>query len=73
MTHIPDPLKHGFYYVEYEYMDRRLRAVYFTLSSAQKAMAAMLSKGVNCFGLHEWKPKPEIVSIENTSKIKKTN
>lgn len=58
-----DPLKTGFYYVEYEYMDKRLKAVYFELISAQQAMVKMMSKGVNCFGLHEWKPKPEIMGI----------
>lgn len=63
MTPILDPLKHGFYYVEYEYMDKRLRAVYFELTSAQQAMMIMLSKGVVCHGLHEWKPKPEIMMI----------
>jgi hypothetical protein len=56
MTCTLDPLKHGFYYVEYEYMDKRLRAVYFELTSAQQAMMIMLSKGVVCHGLHEWKP-----------------
>lgn len=54
-----DPIKYGFYYVEYEYMNRKLRAVYFELSSAQEAMVKMISKGVNCYGLHEWKPKSQ--------------
>lgn len=61
---IPDPLKTGFYYVEYEYMDSRLKAVYFTLESAQEAMVRMIKRGVECYGLHEWKPKPEILLIK---------
>ena len=59
-----DPLKHGFYCVEYEYMSRKQNAVYFELQSAQEAMMKMMRKGVNCNGLHEWKPKPEIMTIQ---------
>jgi hypothetical protein len=61
---IPDPLKVGFHYVEYTYMDKRMRAVYFTLESAQEAMMKMMKNGVECHGLHEWKPKPQIMSIQ---------
>lgn len=59
---ISDPLKHGFYYVEYTYMNSKLKAVYFTLEDAQEAMVKMMKKGVECHGLHEWKPQLEIVS-----------
>ena len=59
-----DSLKEGFYYVEYTYMNRTLKAVYFDLSSAQEAMVKMIKRGVECHGLHEWKPKPEILSIQ---------
>lgn len=59
-----DPIKHGFYCVEYEYMGRKQNAVYFELKSAQEAMVKMMRKGVECSGLHEWKPKPEIMSIK---------
>ena len=62
MTRIPDPLKTGFYYVEYTYMDSKKCAVYFTLKSAQEAMVKMMTRGVECHGLHEWKPKLEIIS-----------
>lgn len=61
---IPDPLKKGFYYVEYTYMNRALKAVYFDLPSAQEAMVKMMKRGVECYGLHEWKPKPEIMLIK---------
>lgn len=60
----PDPLKHGFHYVEYTYMNSKLRAVYFTLESAQEAMMKMMKRGVECHGLHEWKSKPEIMMIQ---------
>jgi hypothetical protein len=62
MMKIPDPLKYGFYYVEYTYMDSKKRAVYFTLEPAQEAMVKMIKRGVDCHGLHEWKPKLEIIS-----------
>ena len=45
-----DPIKHGFYYVEYEYMGHKQNAVYFELKSAQEAMVKMMKKGVNCSG-----------------------
>jgi hypothetical protein len=61
---IPDPLKVGFHYVEYTYMDKRMKAVYFTLETAQEAMMKMMKRGIECHGLHEWKPKLEILSIQ---------
>jgi hypothetical protein len=61
---MPDPLKIGFHYVEYTYMNQRMKAVYFTLESGQEAMMKMMKRGVECHGLHEWKPKLEIVSIQ---------
>jgi len=61
---IPDPLKHGFYCVEYEYMESKLSAVYFQLESAQEAMVKMMKNGVHCYRLYEWKPKIEIMSIQ---------
>ena len=61
---IPDPLRTGFHYVEYTYMDKRMKAVYFTLESAQEAMMKMMKRGTECHGLHEWKPKLEVLSIQ---------
>ena len=58
-----DPLKTGFHYVEYTDMGNKKCAVYFSLESAQEAMMKMIKNGVECHGLHEWKPKPEIMSI----------
>lgn len=52
-----DPLQHGFYYVEYSYMNRKLRACYFHLEDAQSGMLRMIQRGVECHGLHEWKSK----------------
>lgn len=59
---IPDPLKVGFHYVEYTHMDKRMKAVYFTLETAQEAMMKMMKRGIECHGLHEWKPKLQIMS-----------
>jgi hypothetical protein len=63
---IPDPLRTGFHYVEYTYMNCKQCAVYFTLESAQEAMVKMMKRGVECHGLHEWKPKLEILSIQKS-------
>jgi hypothetical protein len=59
-----DPLKTGFYCVDYIYGGDKKSAVYFQLESAQEALLKMIKKGVECEGLQEWKPKPEIMSIK---------
>jgi len=56
-----DPLKTGFYKVEYQYMNKTMFAVYFTLQEAQEAMMKMIQRGVNVIGLHNHKPKLEII------------
>ncbi len=61
-----DPLKTGFYYVEYEFMDETKRAVYFDLVTAQEAMVKMIKRNVKCNGLHEWKPKPQIIGVKRS-------
>lgn len=58
-----DPLRTGFYYVEYTYCGKKQNAVYFQLESAQEAMIKMIQRGVECHGLHEWKPKLEVLSL----------
>ena len=63
MSQILDPIKVGFYYVEYTYMGNKQKAVYFQLESAQEALIKMIQRGVECHGLHEWKQKPQIISI----------
>jgi hypothetical protein len=61
-----DPLKTGFYCVDYLYMGNKKSAVYFQLESAQEALLKMMKSGVECEGLREQKikPKPEIMSIK---------
>lgn len=66
MAILQDPLKFGFYYVEYTYMDEKKKAVYFQLESAQEAMIKMIQRGIECHGLHEWKQKPQIMSIKKS-------
>lgn len=56
-----DPLKTGFYKVEYQYMNKTMFAVYFTLQEAQEAMMKMIKNGTNVIGLHSHKAKPEIM------------
>jgi hypothetical protein len=52
-----DPLKTGFYCVDYVYQGNPKSAVYFQLESAQEALVKMMKMGVDCKGLREWKPK----------------
>lgn len=59
-----DPLKTGFYKVEYIYMDKTMYAVYFTLEEAQEAMMKMIKNGTNVIGLHNHKPKLNIMEIK---------
>ena len=59
-----DPLKTGFYCVDYIYMGENKSAVYFQLESAQEALVKMIKQGIDCKGLREWKPKPEIILIK---------
>lgn len=65
---ISDPLKTGFYIVDYIYMEQKKSAVYFQLESAQEALVKMMKAGVECNGLREWKPKPELMSVGKTRK-----
>jgi hypothetical protein len=66
MAALLDPLKTGFYYVEYTYFGNKNKAVYFELKTAQEAMIKMIQRGVECNGLHEWKPKLQIMSIRKS-------
>jgi hypothetical protein len=59
-----DPLKTGFYCVDYVYNDKKKSAVYFQFESAQEALVNMMKRGVECSGMREWKPKLEIISIK---------
>jgi hypothetical protein len=50
-----DPLKTGFYIVDYTYLNQKKSAVYFQLESAQEALVKMMRNGVECEGLREFK------------------
>lgn len=50
-----DPLKSGFYIVDYIYQKQKKSAVYFQLESAQEALVKMIRNGVECEGLREMK------------------
>lgn len=52
-----DPLRTGFYYISYTYQFQLKSAVFFNLESAQEALVKMMGRGVECSGLHEWKPE----------------
>lgn len=50
-----DPLKTGFYCVDYVYLGEKKSAVYFQMESAQEALVKMMKNGVECTGMREWK------------------
>ena len=55
MARMRDPLKYGFYCVDYVYQGKDKVAVHFDMISAQQAMMSMLKRGVECKGMREWK------------------
>ena len=50
-----DPLKYGFYGVDYVYQDKDRVAVHFDMVSAQQAMMSMIKCGVEVKGMREIK------------------
>jgi len=64
MNKFQDPLKHGFYCVDYVLDGKDEVSVYFQIESAQSAVASLIKKGVECKGMRHWKPKLEIMSIK---------
>ena len=50
-----DPLKTGFYYINYTHQSQPKSAVYFNIESAQEALVKMMSREVECSGLYEWR------------------
>ena len=56
MARMRDPLKYGFYCVDYVYQGQDKVSVHFDMISAQQAMMSMLKRGVECKGMREWKP-----------------
>ena len=55
MARIKDPLKYGFYCVDYVYQGEDKVAVYFDMISAQESMMSMFRRGVECKGMREMK------------------
>jgi len=51
MTRIRDPLKYGYYGVDYVLWGKDRVAVHFDLVSAQQAMMSMIKRGVEVKGL----------------------
>jgi hypothetical protein len=50
-----DPLKEGFYCVDYVLNGEDKVAVYFEMISAQESMMSMLKRGMICKGMREMK------------------
>ena len=55
MARIRDPLKYGFYGVDYVLWGKDRVAVHFDLVSAQQAMMSMIKRGVEVKGMREIK------------------
>ena len=55
MPRIKDPLKDGFYCVDYVLSGEDRVAVYFDIVSAQESMMSMIKRGVECKGMREMK------------------
>ena len=55
MRRMRDPLKYGFYCVDYVYQGKDKVAVHFDMISAQQAMMSMIKRGVEVKGMREIK------------------
>ena len=55
MARMRDPLKYGFYCVDYVYQGKDKVAVHFDMVSAQQAMMSMIKRGVEVKGMREIK------------------
>ena len=55
MPRMRDPLKYGFYGVDYVLWEKERVAVYFDMVSAQQAMMSMIKRGVEVKGMREIK------------------
>ena len=55
MARMRDPLKYGFYCVDYVYQGKDKVAVHFDMISAQQAMMSMIKRGVEVKGMREIK------------------
>ena len=57
MARFRDPLKYGFYGVDYMLWGKHRVAVHFDMVSAQQAMMSMIKRGVEVKGMREIKVK----------------
>ena len=55
MARMRDPLKYGFYGVDYVYQGNDKVAVHFDMISAQQSMMSMIKRGVEVKGMREIK------------------
>jgi|TARA_R100000479_G_scaffold24639_1_gene9325 hypothetical protein len=55
MARFRDPLKYGFYGVDYMLWGKHRVAVHFDMVSAQQAMMSMIKRGVEVKGMREIK------------------
>ena len=55
MARIRDPLKYGFYGVDYVLWGKNRVATYFDMVTAQQAMMSMIKRGVEVKGMREIK------------------
>ena len=55
MARIRDPLKYGFYGVDYVLWGKDRVACYFDMASAQEGMMSMIKRGVDVKGMREIK------------------
>jgi hypothetical protein len=55
MAKVRDPLKYGYYGVDYVLWGKNRVAVHFDLVSAQQAMMSMIKRGVEVKGMREIK------------------
>ena len=55
MARMRDPLKYGFYCVDYVYQGQDKVSVHFDMITAQQAMMSMIKRGVEVKGMREIK------------------
>ena len=61
MAKVLDPLKYGFYCVDYVFDKKDRVATYYDMITAQQSMMSMLKRGVEVKVMREWKQGPEIM------------
>ena len=62
MARLRDPIKYGFYCVDYENDFGKRTAVAWTLEEAQSIMMYLAKKGVITHKLYEYRPRAQIIA-----------